>query len=174
MLGNAGLIRDLWYRTDPDAACRRRIDTVDYRKKCRCRSNLSPIIPAFTRTSRGLQVFLLAFFWSACSTFMQCRAEDRAPSLPYRQPGSAQNNKLSYAAPSKLSCNSLSYVVPFCWATLHTTELRFTLQSYVAPQVSPGKRPTELRCTLLNNAALYGSALDTCELCYTLLSCAAP
>jgi hypothetical protein len=42
-LGNAGLIRDQRYRTDPE--CRCRTEAVEYRKKCRCHTNFFSDVP---------------------------------------------------------------------------------------------------------------------------------
>jgi hypothetical protein len=55
-LGNAGLIRDQHYRTGPDAECRCRIDTDDYRKKCPCRTKIISSIPVFQHLLKAAKI----------------------------------------------------------------------------------------------------------------------
>jgi hypothetical protein len=125
--------------------CRCRIDTIDFRYKCWCRTYLFPGIPAtaFTYSTRGLLVFLSAWLLSKKKNLMG--AEPRTESGPALQ--SASQCTLSYAA---------SY-----WAKLQPPELSGTILSCAAPSKAQPElnrailHPTEL--PLMDSSSIWAS-----------------
>jgi hypothetical protein len=57
--------------------CRRRIVTLDYRSKCRCRTNFFPLIPAFTIAAEISYVFLLLV--RSSRRILSCRQQQASP-----------------------------------------------------------------------------------------------